>query len=58
MDFVYFLQYRVIFKLLLHVYSICIHKKGGKCFPPFFICIVVLDSLFIFREPTIVRGGY
>ena len=24
----------------------------------FFICIVVLDSLFIFREPTIVQGGY
>ena len=40
------------------LYIICIHKKGGKCFPPFFICIVVLDSLFIFREPTIVRGGY
>lgn len=33
-------------------------KKAGNASRLFFICIVVLDNLFIFREPTIVRGGY
>jgi len=32
-------------------------KKAGNA-SRLFIYIVGLDSLFIFREPTIVRGGY
>lgn len=40
------------------MHSICIHKKRREMLPAFFICIVVLDNIFIFREPMTVRGGY